>query len=154
MESTIQIRQGEIKDLDTLVQFNLSMAKETEALDLPKDILKQGIMHGLKHPEVARYFVAEEGNKIVGSLMITMEWSDWRNAHVAWIQSVYVLPEYRRKKIFKSMYQHIKHWVEQRVDLGGIRLYVDKGNLPAIQTYKNIGMNGEHYQLFEWMKSY
>ena len=84
--------------------------------------------------------------------MITYEWSDWRNGNVYWIQSVYVLPEYRGKGVFKEMYLHIKLSVKETPGLSGIRLYVDKHNHRAQKVYNKIGMDGSHYQLFEWMK--
>lgn len=152
MSNKLIIREGNLDDLQTLVDFNLAMALETENLNLSKEVLQKGIRHGLHHPEVAQYFVAEMQGEIVGSLMITKEWSDWRNAMVAWIQSVYVLPKARRKGVYSALYQYIKQWVMQTESYSGIRLYVDKRNTNAIQTYKALGMNGEHYQLFEWMK--
>jgi ribosomal protein S18 acetylase RimI-like enzyme len=84
--------------------------------------------------------------------MITFEWSDWRNRTIYWIQSVYVLPDHRRKGVYASLYQHIRSLAEADKNIGGIRLYVDRTNIIAQKTYASLGMNGEHYQVFEWMK--
>lgn len=148
------IRQAIHADLEILFQFNLAMAKETENLDLPEDILRKGIKAGLDDPHRATYFVAIDTMEIVGSLMITPEWSDWRNSFVAWIQSVYIKPSHRRKGVYAALYQHIVNLVNSTENYGGIRLYVDKTNTNAIKTYSALGMNGEHYQLFEKMKNY
>ncbi|MBN2747617.1 MAG: GNAT family N-acetyltransferase [Bacteroidales bacterium] len=148
----IQIRQASITDHDQLTDFNLAMAKETENLTLDESTLRAGILAGLNNPDIAFYFVAELKGKIAGSLMITKEWSDWRNSFVWWIQSVYVLPQFRRQGIYRSLYDYVKDLSLQDKNCSGIRLYVDKTNLNAIKTYTNLGMNGEHYQLFEWMK--
>jgi ribosomal protein S18 acetylase RimI-like enzyme len=151
---TIEIRQANEHDLKIILNFNLQMALETEGLELPSEVLRKGILAGLQNPDIALYFVAEIEGVIAGSLMITKEWSDWRNSWVAWIQSVYVKPNYRRRGIYTALYQHITNFVNQSDSFGGIRLYVDKTNENAIKTYKALGMNGEHYQLFEWMKKY
>lgn len=148
----IEILKAEEKHLVSIVEFQLKMALETESLELDKSILKKGVNAVFDNPKLAQYYVAQEEGKVVASLMITYEWSDWRNSMVWWIQSVYVIPEYRRKGIFSKFYQFIKEKVEKLEEVGGIRLYVDKTNLPAQKTYHAIGMNGEHYQLFEWMK--
>lgn len=150
----IRIREANIDDLEIIYSFNYSMAMETEGLELPKEILKNGIEAGLRDKNKAQYFIADANDEIAGSLMITKEWSDWRNSWVAWIQSVYVKQEFRRKGVYSALYQHIKDLVIESEEFGGIRLYVDKTNLNAIKTYKALGMNGEHYQLFEWMKNY
>ena len=89
---------------------------------------------------------------VVASLLITPEWSDWRNKTILWIQSVYVVPSYREKGVFKAVYNHILNLVSKDPAIGGIRLYVDKTNQRAQQVYARMGMNGEHYQVFEWMK--
>ena len=150
----IKIRKAKFTDLETLNEFNLNMALETEELHLPAEKLKVGIASGLKYGRKCTYFVAEIKTEIVGSLMITKEWSDWRNCWIAWIQSVYVKENFRRMGVYSSLYQHIKNIVNLSSEFGGIRLYVDKTNINAQKTYASLGMNGEHYQLFEWMKDY
>ena len=144
------IRKANINDLEVLASFQIKMAKETENMILEKDIITQGISAGLKDNNKAEYFVAEYHNDIIGSLMITKEWSDWRNVWVLWIQSVYVVKLYRQKGVYKALYTHIIDMIDQK-EYGGVRLYVDKTNTKAQQVYSKLGMNGEHYQLFEFM---
>ena len=147
-----KIRQAEESDLNTLVGFQLKMALETEDLKLDKQVLSNGISAGLKDENKATYFVAENNNIIVGTLMITKEWSDWRYAWVIWIQSVYVDEAYRGNGIYRALYNYIKDKVKNDSTIGGIRLYVDKTNTIAQKVYTNLGMNGDHYQLFEDME--
>ncbi|RLD46977.1 MAG: GNAT family N-acetyltransferase [Bacteroidetes bacterium] len=147
-----KIRQAEESDLNTLVGFQLKMALETEDLKLDKQVLSNGISAGLRDENKATYFVAENKNIIVGTLMITKEWSDWRYAWVIWIQSVYVDEAYRGKGIYRALYNYIKDKVKNDSTIGGIRLYVDKTNTIAQKVYTNLGMNGDHYQLFEDME--
>jgi GNAT superfamily N-acetyltransferase len=148
----IQIRKAIQEDANTIVDFQVKMAKETENLELERNIVEKGVEAVFNDSGKGLYFVAEENNIVVASLMITYEWSDWRNGLVYWIQSVYVVDNYRKKGVFRLMYEHIKTKVSQDESLRGIRLYVDKTNTKAINVYNRIGMNGEHYQLFEWMK--
>jgi GNAT superfamily N-acetyltransferase len=129
------------------------MAWETEKYKLNPDTITKGIEAVFIKPELGQYYVAMVDGKIVASLLTTYEWSDWRNATILWIQSVFVLKAYRRQGIFRLFYQHIKTMAEKDETIGGIRLYVDKTNIPAQKTYTKTGMNGEHYQLFEWMKA-
>jgi len=148
----ITIRQASVTDAQFIIDFQLFMAKETENLDLVPRIVTKGVEAVFQDLNKGIYFVAEFENKVVASLMITYEWSDWRNGNVWWIQSVYVLPEVRRMGIFRQMYSYLKNIVEKDVNLRGLRLYVDKTNTKAQKVYQEMGMNGEHYQLFEWMK--
>lgn len=150
---TIKIREAHQNDLDFLVDAMLKMAKETENLDLSYNVLEPGIKNGLLDPLKAKYFIAEIDNKYAGTLMITKEWSDWRNAWVLWIQSVYTVIEYRNKGVYNALYQHIKNMVLTNNQYCGIRLYVDKTNIPAQKVYTKLGMNGDHYQFFEWMEN-
>ncbi len=148
----VQIRMASEENREIIADFQIKMAGETEGLVLEKETLNEGVMHVLRDPEKGKYFIAEEAGKVVASLLVTFEWSDWRNKWVLWIQSVYVLPEYRKQGVFKNMYAHIKKWATDDREVAGIRLYVDKTNLRAIDVYRKLGMDGEHYQLFEWMK--
>ncbi len=147
----IQIRQANKEDYEVIAAFQLKMALETENLKLDEETVRKGVQSAMQDPAKGKYFVGEENGKIISSLLVTFEWSDWRNKWVLWIQSVYVLPEYRKQGIFNQMYQKVKEWAEQDEEVSGIRLYVDKTNQRAIEVYKRVGMNGEHYQLFEWM---
>jgi len=150
--SSIVIRKGNLDDLDTLVGFMIAMAKETEDLVLAPQVLKPGIEAALNDENKGIYYIAEIDGNIAGSLMTTFEWSDWRNAWVLWVQSVYTHPDYRGQGVYKSLYQNLV----QKVDAGeyaGIRLYVDKTNAPAQKVYEKLGMDGSHYHFYEWMKS-
>jgi ribosomal protein S18 acetylase RimI-like enzyme len=96
--------------------------------------------------------VAEEKDEILGVLLAIPEWSDWRNGTVLWIHSLYVIPEARRHGVFKKMYLNLKTQVEQSLELVGLRLYVDRQNKSAQKIYDKLGMNKEHYELYEWLK--
>ena len=146
------IRKAKAEDAQQIVAFQQEMAFETEGLHLDKNILLSGVTAAFEHPEKGRYFLAQIDDKVVASLMITYEWSDWRSSTIFWIQSVFVQKAYRRQGIYRQLYDHVKTIAESDSQIGGIRLYVDKTNLTAQKTYANLGMNGEHYQVFEWMK--
>jgi len=148
----VQIRLASQEDQQMIANFQLKMAMETENFQLDPEIVSTGVNAVLRDPAKGKYFVAEAEGQVVASLLITFEWSDWRNKWVAWIQSVYVIEDYRQKGIFKSMYEHVRGWAQNDSEIAGLRLYVDKSNLRAIKVYKKLGMNGEHYQLFEWME--
>ncbi len=147
-----QIREARPDDISRLMEFQANMASETENIELDRAILRKGIEALLADTGKGKYFVAETAGQPVGCLMTTYEWSDWRNGTVLWIQSVYVAKPYRGKGIYKALYQHVQSMVERQPSLRGIRLYVDKRNQPAQQVYRQLGMDGEHYQVFEWMK--
>jgi ribosomal protein S18 acetylase RimI-like enzyme len=148
----ILIRDANIKDHSHIVDFQMAMALETEELILEQNTLSKGVKAVLEDPSKARYFIAEGEGKPAGMLMITTEWSDWRNRWVWWIQSVYILPECRKMGIYKILYEHVKRIVSNSDSIGGIRLYVDRRNTRAQAVYTNLGMNGDHYATFEWMK--
>lgn len=148
----LKIRDAKVADLPVIVDFQLRMALETEDFLLDKKVLEKGVASVLADEAKGRYYVVCNDSDVVASMLITPEWSDWRNGTVLWIQSVYVKPEYRQNGIFKMMYQHIRSLVESSSHYRGIRLYVDKTNASAQKVYSAVGMNGEHYQLFEWMK--
>jgi len=147
------VRLATINDIPSIIGFQLSMAQETENLTLDKSILRKGIENLFNDPAKGKYYVAQENDAVIGCLMTTYEWSDWRNGNVLWIQSVYVDKNHRGRSVYKKMYEHIKQLVSDSSDYRGIRLYVDKTNLNAQKVYQQLGMNGEHYQVFEWMKS-
>lgn len=146
------IREATTKDIPWLIDFQLKMALETENLTLEIQQLTRGIQKLFKDPSKGKYYVAEAGNEIVGCLMTTYEWSDWRCSTVIWIQSVYVSENFRSKGVYKKMYQHIQTLVKETTDMSGIRLYVHKSNTKAKSVYTKLGMDGDHYEMFEWMK--
>ncbi len=150
----LKIRKAIPSDVSSIAHFQLEMALETESLVLDREILTSGIKAVFESPEKGSYFIAEMDGITAGSLLITYEWSDWRCKTIFWIQSVYVLPAFRRQGIYAALYNHIRQLAGAQNEVGGIRLYVDKSNLTAQKTYNAMGMNGEHYQVYEWMKDF
>jgi len=145
----ILIRPARISDADDLAAFNSAMALETENRILPPEIISAGIRNFLQHPEWGFYIVAESGARVVACLMITYEWSDWRNGLFWWIQSVYVHPEFRRLGIYRKMYEHVRRAAIAAGNVCGLRLYVDRDNQRAQTTYSDLGMSKTHYLIFE-----
>lgn len=148
----IIVRPAEPLDFEVIATFQIAMARETEQIQLYKPIVTAGVKRVFAKPELGKYFVAEKDEKVVASLLITYEWSDWRNGTVWWIQSVYVEPSCRQQGVFTTIYRHIKQMVLADDRIMGIRLYVDKSNLRARKIYEKLEMNGDHYALYEWMK--
>ncbi len=146
------IRKAEKEEFKKIVEFQLKMARETENIELDKTTVEKGVLAVLENNTKGQYYVAELNKQIVGSLLTTYEWSDWRNGTILWIQSVFVEPEYRRKGVYRNLYAHIQQIVLNTPDLNGIRLYADKSNIPAHKTYEKMGMNQDHYITFEWLK--
>jgi predicted GNAT family acetyltransferase len=128
------------------------MASETEGIQLNESTVFKGVSAVIEDKNKGQYYITEINEKIVASLLTTFEWSDWRNGTILWIQSVYVLKEYRRKGIYRNMYSHIKNLVLKNEKLNGIRLYADKSNTTAHKTYQELGMFHDHYITFEWLK--
>lgn len=154
MHNNFFYRLANKNEAESIIEFQLAMALETENLKLDYETCKKGVMAVFKHTEKGQYHVIATQDKVVGSLLIVPEWSDWRNGTVWWIHSVYILPEYRGKKLFSNFYEYIKNIVLNNEDLRGLRLYVDKRNEKAQSVYKAIKMNNEHYELYEWMKTF
>jgi ribosomal protein S18 acetylase RimI-like enzyme len=152
MSDDVSIRPGDPRDIETLVEFNQSMARETEAKELDINILRAGVENLLKNNHQGFYVVAEtgltSGSEVVGSLMVTFEWSDWRNGNFWWIQSVYIKPEFRRRGIYRRLYEFVKGLAENQ-NVCGFRLYVEKENRIAQQTYEQLGMSESHYVMYE-----
>ena len=151
---TITYREASTPDLHAIVDFQVALASETEDLALDRTTCTLGVKALFHNPALGRYFVAESDGRPVASLMITLEWSDWRNGMVWWIQSVYVSVELRRQRVYAGLYEHVKQLAVADPGIKGIRLYVDRRNRRAQEVYARLGMNGEHYQVFEWMKSF
>jgi GNAT superfamily N-acetyltransferase len=147
----ITIRKAIPEDAPEIIDFQQKMAWETEQLVLVPVIVEKGVKAVFSDPSRGQYWVAEDNNRVVSSLLITNEWSDWRNCEVWWFQSVYVLPDWRRKGIFRSMYLHIKNEAEKK-GVAGLRLYVETNNTRAQNTYESLGMQSEHYKMYEWLK--
>ncbi len=149
MTSTITVRKAELSDAGTIVGFNVAMAHETEDKGLDAGIVTKGVQAVIQDPKKGFYLLAEFGGAVVGQLMVTFEWSDWRNKNFWWIQSVYVIPEYRGKKIFSILYRHIEEMAKKEGDAAGLRLYVEKDNQVARKVYLNMGMCESHYRMYE-----
>ncbi|MBN2414697.1 GNAT family N-acetyltransferase [bacterium] len=143
------IRRAEAKDAEEIIRFNQAMAFETEKRRLPDEVISAGVGHIFTHPEAGFYLVAEEGGVTAGSLMVTYEWSDWRNGCFWWIQSVYVLPEFRRRGVYRRLYAEVKRLAAAADDCCGFRLYVEKENSPAQKTYEALGMAPCPYIMYE-----
>ena len=150
--SEVVYRDAVREDAATIVAFQLAMARETEEIDLNFETCTRGVNAVFDDPTRGRYFIAEVDGEAIASLMITLEWSDWRNGVVWWIQSVYVRPSHRGRRVYAGLYQHVRELVRSVPDIRGIRLYVDRRNTTAQEVYRRCGMNGEHYQVFELMK--
>ncbi|OFY65853.1 MAG: GNAT family N-acetyltransferase [Bacteroidetes bacterium RBG_13_43_22] len=147
----ITIRKAVPTDSPEIVDFQLKMAWETEEMALDPETVREGVNAVFEDHSRGQYYVADDEGKVVASLLITYEWSDWRNCNIWWFQSVYVIPEYRRQGIFRKMYSHISHLAEVH-DIAGLRLYVETKNVRAQKTYEALGMSSEHYSFYEWMR--
>jgi GNAT superfamily N-acetyltransferase len=148
------VRNAKSEDLNSIIDFQLAMARETEDIDLERSTVEKGVSEVLKDSSKGQYYVAEKHGKVIGSLLTTYEWSDWRNGTVLWIQSVFVSPEHRRKGVYRKLYEYVKDQVIQNSDLKGIRLYADKSNMGAHQVYEKLGMTPDHYITYEWLKEH
>ena len=149
MIEQVKIRVEEQSDLASLVSFNQLMASETEDKTLDEQILRKGVANLIDDKNKGFYLVAEVNQQVVGSLMVTTEWSDWRNAIFWWIQSVYIVPSHRRIGVYAKLYAQVKALAEQEDNVCGFRLYVEKDNLVAQKTYQALGMQESHYLMFE-----
>lgn len=146
----VTVRPAALDDLEFLVAGNVALARETENLELDVAVVRQGVRALLEERAPGRYWVAEHEGHSVGQTLTTYEWSDWRNRMVWWIQSVYVVPSARMHGVFGQLYTSIRK-AAQREGAGGIRLYVDTTNARAQKVYAALGMNGDHYRVFEDM---
>lgn len=145
----ILIRQAQPEDAPTITRFNALMAEETERRSLHQVTLRKGVEAVLADPAKGLYFVALIDETIVGQLLITYEWSDWRNGNFWWIQSVYVEKEYRGKGVYKTLSAYVTNLASARKDVCGFRLYVEKENVRAKQAYEALGMRRTPYEMYE-----
>jgi GNAT superfamily N-acetyltransferase len=148
----LHVRPALPTDLDFIVAANMRLAEETEQVLLDEPTLREGVLAILKGLAPGRYWLVEDGGRVIGQLLITFEWSDWRNRMVWWIQSVYVVQDARQRGAFLALYAHVRQEA-QAGGAGGLRLYVDTTNTRAQAVYAAIGMNGGHYRVFEEMFS-
>ncbi len=151
MSKTIHIREATRDDRDALVRFNEAMARETEAKTLPRDRLSAGVDAVLGDRHKGFYLVATIEDLAVGGLLVTSEWSDWRNAFFWWIQSVYVEPRCRKMGVYTELHRRVEKIARSRGDVCGIRLYVDRNNTQAKATYERLGMKRGRYDFYERM---
>jgi len=145
----MNIRKANPADAVVIAEFNASIAEETEHRTLDRKILLRGVRALLKDPKKGVYFVAEMDGNLVGQLMITYEWSDWRNGNFWWIQSVYVRKEFRQQGVFRSLYARVEGLAKKRKDICGLRLYVERENERAQKTYETMGMKRTVYEMYE-----
>ena len=143
------IRPATLDDLPVIVEMNRRLAEETEGLKLSVELLTQGVRAALFDPHKARYFVAEIDGAVVGQLMHTREWSDWRNGDIWWLQSVYVVAEYRRQGVFRGLIEFLTVQAEANPEVVGLRLYVEEQNHQAAATYERLGLPEAGYVVRE-----
>ncbi len=145
----MNIRIADGSDIDALVEFNQAMALETENKRLAADILRPGVAEVFDDANKGFYVVAVAEGSIVGGLLVTFEWSDWRNKWFWWIQSVYITPEWRGKSLYRALYDFVKELAADRGDVCGFRLYVENDNKSARRVYEAVGMRQSHYLMYE-----
>ena len=149
MSGTIEIMPARTDHVAALVEFNRAMARESEDKGLDEAVLTRGVRNLLGRSDEGFYLVAECDGTPVGSLMVTYEWSDWRNGRFWWIQSVYVRPEFRRKGVYRALHERVRMLAQEDSDACGIRLYVERENTGAMATYRKLGMSETGYRLYE-----
>lgn len=148
MPDDIRIRAARPADAPALADFNIRMALETESLHLDPAVIVPGVQAVLSDPAKGLYFVAEISGQLAGQLMVTREWSDWRNSDIWWIQSVYVHPDHRRRGVFKALYRHAEEQAKQQ-GVSVLRLYVEQQNHSAQATYQSLGMKLSQYLVMQ-----
>ena len=143
------VRRATLQDLDVLVEFNSALALESEGKTLDQRRLRDGVATLFDGDDRGFYLVAEAEGRVVGQLLVTYEWSDWRNAYFWWIQSVFVASEWRRRGVYRRLHESVLDEARLRGDVCGVRLYVDRDNHVAQQVYSSLGMDLSHYDMFE-----
>lgn len=146
--SRIRVRAAAVSDTDTITSFNLAMARETEDKELDRAVLRAGVQAALEDRSKCLYFVAEVDGQVAGQIMVTYEWSDWRNGNIWWIQSVYVASPFRRRGVFRALYEKVRSEAVA-ANAVAIRLYVERDNKVAQKTYENLGMSLSDYLVME-----
>lgn len=146
---TVSIRPARADDAEVIADFNARLAADTEDLVLDRARLLAGVRAVLADPGKGFYAMVERAGGIVGQLLVTREWSDWRNGDFWWIQSVFVVPEARGAGVFRALYEHVDRLARERGDVCGLRLYVERHNERAQRTYARLGMQRTVYDMFE-----
>ena len=149
MTGGIVVRRSTSADAETIVRFNMAMAVETEGIALKREVIAAGVRAMFDDPSKGFYLVAEVAGSPAGQLMVTMEWSDWRDGFFWWIQSVYVRPEFRGKGVYRALHQRVRQMAKEAGGVCGFRLYVEKENTTAQATYRRLGMHETRYLMFE-----
>lgn len=144
-----KVRPAGLDDAHILTEFNWRIAVETEGKELDRSRVARGVRRGLQLEDEVRYFVAEAAEGLLGCLMLTREWSDWRDGWLIWIQSVYVLPEFRGQGVFRSLLEHVRVLLQQQPDVVGLRLYVEAENQRAQDVYRRTGFSDPNYRVLE-----
>ena len=147
-----KIRRAVSRDAPVLVAFNSALALETEGKALLPHVVRAGVRGLLRRPDSGFYLVAELDSEVIAALMVTREWSDWRNGDFWWIQSVYVRPPFRRREVYGRLYRHLQREAAKRRAVCGFRLYVERENRRAQATYRANGMERTHYLVYEQLK--
>ncbi len=149
----IAIRSATPADEEIVVDFNCRLASESESKQLDRPTVQLGVRTILSNPQHGRYFLASVGDRIVGQMMHTWEWSDWRNGEIWWLQSVYVHPDFRRQGVFRSLIQHLQVEAAASPNVVGLRLYVEEHNTSAQATYERLGLKLAGYVVMEALKT-
>ena len=147
--SQIVIRAADLGDCETIIEFNKCLARESEGKTLEPEQISAGVRTLLTHPHHGRYFVACMEQRIIGQLMHTREWSDWRNGEIWWLQSVYVDPGHRRSGVFRKLFQHLEELAQSSPDVIGLRLYAEEHNSKALDAYRSLGLSPAGYLVME-----
>mgnify|MGYP001073876482 CR=1 FL=1 len=148
----MEVKKASHENLSEIVEFQVQMAAETENLNLNRETVSAGVQKIFNNQNLGTYWGVYEKEKLIACTLTVPEFSEWRNGTVLWIHSVYVIEEYRGKGVFKKIYNSLKNLVIRDSDYMGLRLYVDKSNHNAQEVYRKLGMDGEHYLVYEWMK--
>ncbi len=144
----LTIRRAEQSDASAIVAGNQSMAMETEGKQLKAAVLEPGVSRLLADASLGRYWIGEIDKQYAGQIMVTLEWSDWRNGHFWWIQSVYIAKQFRRQGVFTALYEKVQSEAKDARAVG-LRLYVERENTGAIATYEALGMSEPDYKMME-----
>ena len=145
----MRIRDATAADLEFIAAANAALATESENQTLDPTLLRPGVQAVLDDPALGRYYLAEIDGQVVGQLMTTYEWSDWRNGMFLWIQSVYVLSAHRGAGVFRALFQHLSDLAREDTRICGIRLYVDRENERAQEVYTRLGLHRSNYRIME-----
>jgi len=143
------IRTAVTEDIPALVDFNCAIARESEGRELTREVVTRGVTRGLSQGDEVVYYVVDEGRGPIACLMLTREWSDWRDGWLVWVQSVYVKPEYRGQGVFRMLLSHVRDKLREQNDVVGMRLYVEAENSLAQSVYRNTGFVDPNYLVLE-----